>query len=190
MPPFEKHHKRVKHFDDPGHAHELTFSCYHGLPLLASEHACALLAREIDRAVARHRFCVVGFVFMPEHIHLIVHPQDSACRVSSLLWAVKRPHSFRVKQDMAARGDPWIERLTVRERPGTLSFRFWQEGPGHDRNLIRPEVVRAAVEYAHANPVRRGLCAAPSEWKWSSWHYYCGEGPPDPDLPTVHGFPA
>jgi hypothetical protein len=30
-----------------------------------------------------------------------------------------------------------LERLTVRQRPGVATFRFWQEGPGYDRNLTK-----------------------------------------------------
>ena len=29
--------KKVKHYDLPGNAHYLTFSCYHGLPLLSKD---------------------------------------------------------------------------------------------------------------------------------------------------------
>ncbi len=183
------HRKRVKHFDVPGHAHELTFSCYRRLPLLSTDHFKVMLSRAIDRAMERHGFSLVGFVYMPEHVHLIVYPCRAECRVSSLLRAIKRPHAYRVKVEMKAYGDSRLPRLIVRERPGRHVFRFWQEGSGYDRNLVDADAVRAAVQYAHANPVRRGLCESPIRWKWSSWHHYHGAGSPEPDLPTVHGFP-
>ncbi len=183
------HRKRVKHFDVADHAHELTFSCCHRLPLLDADRYKVLLSQAVDRAVMRHGLSLIGFVYMPEHVHLIVYPCRPECRVSSLLRAIKRPHAYRVKMVMQARGDPWLSRLTVRERPGKMAFRFWQEGSGYDRNLLDPDAVRAAVEYTHGNPVRRGLCPDPGQWKWSSWHYYHGDSATDPDLPTVHGFP-
>jgi putative transposase len=183
------HRKRVRHLDIPGHAHELTFSCYQRLPLLEHDRHKAMLSEAIDRAMLRHEFRLVGFVYMPEHVHLIVHPRRAECRVSSLLYAIKRPHSHRVKSDMADHGDPWLSGLTIRERPGKMVFRFWQEGSGYDRNLVDPDTLRAAVEYAHANPVRRGLCRNPGQWKWSSWHHYHEGSAMDPELPTVHAFP-
>ena len=68
-------------------------------------------------------------------------------------------------------------------------FRFWQEGGGYDRNLRTPDAVVTAAEYVHNNPVKRGLCATPADWKWSSWkHYFRPDAAADPDLPTVHGF--
>jgi len=189
MFPAEPHRKRVKHFDVPGHVHELTFSCWQRLPLLDDDRHKVMLSRAIDAAVGRTGFHVVGFVFMPEHVHLLVYPVGSGSRVASLLYAIKRPHSYRVKIDMENRRDGRRASLIVQERPGKLAFRFWQEGSGYDRNLTRPDAVRAALEYVHANPVRRGLCASPDKWKWSSWHAYHETGPQDPDLPTVHGFP-
>jgi len=80
--------------------------------------------------------------------------------------------------------------LIVRERPGKQAFRFWQEGSGYDRNLTGLKSVVIALEYAHANPVRRGLCENPGQWKWSSWRHYQGGVHTDTDLPVVHGMPA
>ncbi len=63
-------------------------------------------------------------------------------------------------------------RLTVRERPGKECFRFWQEGPGFDRNLFSPDAIASSLEYIHNNPVSRGLCRRAVDWKWSSARYY------------------
>ncbi|MDA0835649.1 MAG: hypothetical protein O2955_13865 [Planctomycetota bacterium] len=35
---------RRRNDNEPGHAHELTFSCYHRLPLLSRERSCRWLA--------------------------------------------------------------------------------------------------------------------------------------------------
>ncbi len=74
----------------------------------------------------------------------------------------------------------------MRERPGKLTFRFWQEGPGHDRNINRPEAMIECIDYVHANPVRRGLCALPGEWRWSSWRqYHEPDASEDPRVPRI-----
>ena len=54
-------------------------------------------------------------------------------------------------------------------------FRFWQEGPGFDRNLFGPEAITASMDYIHLNPVKRGLCEKATDWKWSSARFYLGE---------------
>ncbi|MCH8274710.1 MAG: hypothetical protein IH851_07965, partial [Armatimonadetes bacterium] len=55
--------------------------------------------------------------------------------------------------------------------------RFWQDGPGFDRNLFSPKAIRQAIEYLHANPVRRGLAEAAIEYEWSSARQYAGLSP-------------
>jgi hypothetical protein len=187
MDPLVPHRKRVRHYDLPGHAHELTFSCYRRLPLLVDDSTREELARTIDRAVSRHGWHLSAFVFMPEHVHLVVlpaipcatatspdacatagssssallpnDPSDSSIsipgsgataglpssaspqeipsdtpRISDLLFAIKRPFSFQMKQRLQAAASPLMGTLTIRQRPGVTTFRFWQEGP-----LLRPQ---------------------------------------------------
>ena len=93
-----RYRKKVKHFDEPGHCHELTFSCYRRIPLLTEDPWRELLCQALDRAVERHRYQLFAFVLMPEHVHLLVQPLFDGSAVSSLLNAIKRPFSYRIKQ--------------------------------------------------------------------------------------------
>ncbi len=189
MNPPTAHRKQVKHYDDPGQGHELTFSCYKRLPLLDDEHRCQELSVAVDRAVRRHGFSLLAFVFMPEHVHLIVLPEEPTARISDLLFAIKRPVSYRIKQDLLARESPRLKQLTIRERPGKTAFRFWQEGPGYDRNIVDQGSLSKMIDYVHLNPVRRGLVDHPAEWKWSSWRHYEGVSKTtDADLPKIHAL--
>ena len=131
----------------------------------------------------------MAYVFMPEHVHLLVRPLVPTCRIADVLWAIKRPSSYRMKKHIEKANPALVRELTVRDGPETRGFRFWQEGGGHDRNVTSVKDAVTAAEYLHNNPVRRGLCGSASEWKWSSWRYYhVPEWTPDPDLPVVHGF--
>jgi len=160
------------------------------MPLLKDERWQILLSRAIDQAITGQGFDLIAFVFMPDHVHLLVFPNTTTAAISRLLFAIKRPHSFRVKQTLLAARDPLLNRLTVRERPGKMTFRFWQEGGGYDRNMVNRKTVLAAIEYIHHNPVRRGLCDGPGDWRWSSWGHYSGDdGAPDPGLPVIAGLP-
>ena len=127
--------KRVRHYHDPGHIHELTFSCYHRWPLLTNDVWRGMLAESIDRAMEHHRYRLAAFVFMPEHVHLLIYPQPEADTVAALLKAIKRPFSYRVKQLLIRSQSRLLERLTIRQRPGVMTFRSWQEGPGYDRKM-------------------------------------------------------
>jgi putative transposase len=185
------HRKTVKHFHDPGDLHELTFSCYQRRPLLTNDLWRKLLAASVDRAIDGHRFRLVAFVFMPEHVHLLVYPTVAEADISGLLSAIKRPFAVRIKKLLQEANSPLLNTLTVRERPEKTAFRFWQEGPGYDRNLTSPQTTLASLDYIHMNPVMRGLVAKAVDWKWSSAGHYLLHGQRvAPDLPTIHGLPA
>ncbi len=64
-----------KNINEPGHAHELTFSCYHRFPFLSRERPCEWLVNSIGQARVHLEFDVWAWVFMPDHVHLIVHPR-------------------------------------------------------------------------------------------------------------------
>jgi len=180
------HRKTVKHYEEHRNVHELTFSCYGRLPLLTNDPWRRLLAESVSSATQRHGFQLLAFVFMPEHVHLLVLPARADSHIAALLKAIKRPYSFRIKQLLLANDSPLLEKLTIRQRPGVETFRYWQEGPGYHRNLMSAAAIEAAIEYIHLNPVRRGLCDRAGQWKWSSARYY--ESPSadrDPDLPRV-----
>src|SRR4029450_6399828 len=90
MPSLEPHRKRVRHYHEPGDVHELTFSCYRRLPLLTNNAWRTKLSRCLDGAcqsVGRHW---AGFVFMPEHVHLLIWGLSRKENVSTLLANVKQ----------------------------------------------------------------------------------------------------
>ncbi|GAB4140540.1 MAG: transposase [Planctomycetaceae bacterium] len=182
--------KRIRHFHEPGHLHELTFSCYQQKPLLVDESWREMLAESVDRAMTRHGYRLIAFVFMPEHVHLLVFPERDSSPIPALLKAIKRPYSYRIKQLLLEGSHPLLEELTIQQRPGVTSFRFWQEGPGYDRNIIEPGTIEASIDYIHNNPVKRGLCQRAVDWKWSSArHVLFSDSPEDPDLPKLARLP-
>ncbi|HEY3395092.1 MAG TPA: transposase [Lacipirellulaceae bacterium] len=186
------HRKLVKHYHDPGDLHELTFSCYQRQPLLTNDAWRQQLARCIDAACDEFEMRLAAFVFMPEHVHVLVVPLNPEPAIDEYLARIKQPFSKWVKQQLTAAHSPLLSRLTVEERPGKRCFRFWQEGPGYDRNLSTPTVIEAVIEYIHMNPVRRGLVKRAARWKWSSASWYLLDAPRQQlsGLPFIHGLPA
>jgi putative transposase len=85
---------------------------------------------------------------------------------------------------LEARSSRLLQQLTVRERPGKYCFRFWQEGPGFDRNLFSPQPIAASMEYIHMNPVKRNLSQKAVDFKWSSARFHLAQTV-DRDLPTL-----
>ena len=185
------HRKQVKHYHEPGQFHGFTFSCYDRLPLLTEEHRLIELARCLDVANREYQMDLVAFVFMPEHLHLLVYPRDIKPEFGLYLARIKQPFSKQMKLKLIENCSPLLARLTVLERPEKECFRFWQEGPGFDRNLETPQEITDNIDYINMNPVKRGLCQSPTDWKWSSACYYLDSPPKQqhPDIPHIHGLP-
>jgi len=80
MVDMESHRKKLKRGHEPGHFHELTFSCYRQKPLLANDAWRRELAGLIDAACVEAEFDLNAFVFMPEHIHLLIYWKWSSAR--------------------------------------------------------------------------------------------------------------
>ncbi|QDU14355.1 Transposase IS200 like protein [Gimesia maris] len=149
-----------------------------------------MLCQSIERALRRYQFGLIAFVIMPNHVHLLVYPQQQECKIDRFLFAVKRPFSYRIKQLLQETQDRLLDDLTIRDRPGNTVFRFWQEGPGYDRNLSSLKAVEASIGYIHMNPVRKKLVDQSRDWKWSSARWYESEGElVDSDLPELSGLP-
>ncbi len=86
----DPHRKRVKHYEGFGHLHELTFSCYKRKPMLTNDVWRGILARSLGAALGDEGFGLVAFVFMPEHVHLLVMPKARTSKVSRLLARTKQ----------------------------------------------------------------------------------------------------
>jgi putative transposase len=186
------HRKLVRHYHEPGDLHELTFSCFKRLPLFNNDRWREQLARYIDAAGERAGIQLVAFVFMPEHVHLLVAPMTAKPDIGRYLAWIKQPFSKSIREQLLESNPELLERLMVQERPGKTCFRFWQEGPGYDRNLNTPATIERAIDYLHRNPCRRDLATRAVDWKWSSARWYLLDPPRQQflDLPHVYGPPV
>jgi putative transposase len=163
--------RHPENFNDLGHAHALTFSCYHGHPFLEAERTCVWLKEAIDAARVELDFALWAYVFMPEHVHLVVWPRQPQYDIADIPQAIKSPVGRKAMEYLEEHAPDWLPRLT-RQRGRKTERLFWQSGGGYDRNIETAKVLMATIEYIHLNPVRRGLVAKAVDWKWSSAAWY------------------
>jgi putative transposase len=160
-------------FNEPGHAHELTFTCLHRLRFLSVERTCLWFAEAINTSRSKLNFSVWAYVFMPDHAHLIVCPRQADYDISTILKTIKEPVGRRAIAYLREHAPEWLERTRV-VRGRRTEYHFWQTGGGYDRNITEAKTLRLMIEYIHANPVRKGLAQRPSAWKWSSAGWFEG----------------
>jgi putative transposase len=91
---------------------------------------------------------LVGYVFMPNHIHLLLIIDGN--KLGDFMRDFKKYITQKgVKDIKLPEGSIWM--------------------PRYDRVVIYSEaVLRIKLEYIHANPVRAGLTDEPTKWIWSS----------------------
>ena len=107
---------------------------------------------------------------MPNHVHLLLLPSPGI-ELADTLRKLNGGFSHRALQrwrDLDDAGAKVLSRITdARGRP-----RFWQHGGGYDHNVREYRSLSHILDYLHNNPVRRELCAAPDDWRWSSARWY------------------
>jgi len=62
----------LRRFYGRGDFHFLTFSCYERRPLLGTKQARYLPVEELARVRRQFGFLLLGYVVMPEHVHLLI----------------------------------------------------------------------------------------------------------------------
>ncbi len=177
--------KTIRHFNEPGHAHFLTFSCYKQLPLLSRDRTRRWLLEAIGAARVKHRFALLAYVIMPEHAHLIIRPLLPVYDIAMILKSIKQPVARKAKHFLEEHDPDWLKTLTV-TRGSRSAFRFWQTGPGYDRNIRDHAELLEKITYIHNNPLNRGLVASVEAWAWSSAGWYSGKR--DGEVTIDHEF--
>jgi putative transposase len=126
------------------------------------------LVDAINEARKKHPFDLWAWVFMPEHVHLLLRPQSRE-GISAILSAIKKPVGRSAAAWVRRQAPHFIPRVLDAQPGGGQILRFWQRGGGYDRNIVTLQELHEKIGYIHKNPVRRGLVAHPAEWTWSSY---------------------
>jgi putative transposase len=80
---------RLHRYYGSGYSHFITTSCYRRLPLLGSAQARNLFLEILESVRRRYRFVVVGYVVMPEHVHLLLSEPERG-DPSKVMQAIKQ----------------------------------------------------------------------------------------------------
>jgi len=168
----DQHRKKLCHYNTPGHAHELTFSCYRRRNYLLEQNACEMVLEELENARQIYSFRLWAYVLMPNHVHILLWPLEAMYDISKILSGIKRTMSKRYGALMKKEDTAAYDQFLLKRRNESI-FTFWQPGGGFDRNLFNTKAIFDSIAYIEANPVRKGLASSPGEWKWSSAHARC-----------------
>jgi putative transposase len=153
----------LKRFYGRRDLHFVTFSCYRRRPYLGAARARNRFVEILDEVRCRHAFALLGYVVMPEHVHLLIG-EPAKGNPSKVLQVLKQ----KVSRDLRTNTSPGCESshpLDGEQEP------FWQRR-FYDFNVWSREKLFEKLEYMHDNPVKRKLVSHAKDWPWSSWSHY------------------
>ncbi len=162
--------KRLHRYYGDGYLHFITTSCYQRRALLGKKQNRDLFLQVLEQVRRRYRFAVIGYVVMPEHVHLLLSEPERG-NPSVVMQALKQGFARRLLRQMRSRdprqGDLWS--------PALEEGHIWQRR-FYDFVVFTEHKRAEKLNYMHQNPVKRGLVLEPQQWVWSSFrHYEYGE---------------
>jgi len=159
--------RRLHRYYGSGYAHFITTSCYERRSWLGNSHNRDLFLKLLEQVRRRYRFVVIGYVVMPEHVHLLIGEPERA-NPSAVMQAVKQGFARRLLRRLRTRSDERQCSLWSRDADETHVWqrRFYDFVVWSERKRIEK------LLYMHHNPVKRGLVLQPEQWRWSSFRYY------------------
>jgi putative transposase len=157
---------RLQRFYGRGDLHFITFSCRERLPLLGNPGARNIFVSMLDEVRAQYGFRLLGFVVMPEHVHMVVG-EPKIGNPSDAMVSLKERVSFRLNPSREKDSVETGRSRSSEEDP----YAFWQRR-FYDFNVWSSGKLEQKLDYMHRNPVVRGLVSHPKYWPWSSWSYY------------------
>jgi putative transposase len=147
-----------------GYLHFITTSCYKRRLLLGSGCERDLFLEVLEQVRRRYRLVVVGYVVMPEHVHLLLSEPERK-NLSVVMQVVKQSFARRLLRKIRSESDSPLLSMVgdegqVWERR-FYDFAVWTK----DKHIEK-------LRYIHRNPVKRGLVLEPQDWRWSSFRHY------------------
>jgi putative transposase len=115
----------------------------------------------------RHQFAVVGYVVMPEHVHILFTEPERG-NPSLVLAALKHTFAHRLLRELRAKAG--AQTNTLWSTPVAVGH-IWQRR-FYDFVVFTEKKRVEKLRYMHRNPVQRGLVLKPEEWLWSSFRHY------------------
>jgi len=135
------------------------------LPVFRTEAVKAITCQAIDHARHSCEFLVLGYVLMPDHLHLLT---DNSRAPSEILRHVKGTTAHNVLEYLKQQGyQESLRKLRHEEWKRRHRHSLWE----HESNVFSvfsESVLMQKVNYIHQNPVREGLVERARDYRWSS----------------------
>ena len=115
---------------------------------LTEPEVASVVVKVLHEGAADKRYELESWVLMPNHVHVLLKPENTLAR--QIGW-LKGRTAFEANRVMKHSGAFWAKDY----------FDRWIRNRNEWEKVIR---------YIERNPVKAGLCKSPEDWEWSSAH--------------------
>ena len=137
----------------PGRAVFITQVVQNRIQLFIDPDVISLLRKIIMNVKKIHPFELLGYVYLPDHFHIIVQPTGES-NFSDIMHSLKPVFTKEYKHMIGL-----AESQTLK----LWQKRFWDHVIRNDRDLENH------LHYMHFNPVKHGYVKKPGDWENSSY---------------------
>lgn len=155
-----------------GHVYYITIVTYGRLPIFTRPSFVIPLIDSLNFYRYKLQFKVIGYVIMPDHVHIIIWPFGTPT-ISEIMRDFKKFTAIRLIRQAEAEGlTEWIAAFQrAGDETGRGDNKVWQDSYW-DKNIYSEHFLRQKLNYVHRNPVRAGLVEQPEMYPYSSYRNY------------------
>lgn len=178
----------LKRINLPDQIYFVTSKAYQSKTIFNEAKNCQLFCKILKDCKIKYKFKLFGFVIIPNHIHLLLMPNDKM-NISEVIHRIKGNFAYQYlmarnhKGSATRRDDRWLDKNNPLFR---VADPLWVEGTKRQRLRIRPiwqksfydHAIRNDLDfieklnYIHGNPIKHGLTDNLDNYPWSSYHHY------------------
>jgi putative transposase len=126
--------------------HFVTICCDRRRPYLGERATAQSVLAILEQCAAKHSFLLRAFCLMPDHLHLLAQGTNATCDLLEFVRVFKLRAAFDFKK--------------------THGTRLWEKSY-YDHTLRQADAIEDVACYIWQNPVRKKLCASPSDFPFS-----------------------
>lgn len=149
----------------------VTTTCTNRMHLLTEDINKEIICNSITFVNAKYKSSLLGYVIMPNHIHLILYFKEQN-RLSDWMRDMKKFTATKIRQTIENSGNAsTLEKLRINQT-GRV-FKIWQ-ARFDDVYLEDKRLLETKLDYIHLNPLQEqwNLVKLPQEYRYSSAVFY------------------
>ncbi|MBL7120084.1 MAG: transposase [Dehalococcoidia bacterium] len=139
---------KLAHFGAEDQCYFITTTTQGRKPVFVKQGNALILWSTINNQRQRDRFYLLGFVIMPDHLHLLIIPRGEN-KISFIMQEIKKGSARLINKSRKRMGKVWMDEY-------------------YDHVVRSKKGLAEKMRYMHHNPVKKGLVENEEEHPFSS----------------------